>query len=206
MRTEEIVSYSCGQGYKIKGCLCKAAPGKVALIAHPHPLYGGDMNNNVVTEAAHAFMDQDFSTLRFDFRLPQPESEPFAIPESAIEDLLCSCDFLESQGMRKITALGYSYGACAVAHAAFLEKRIHDSILVAPPVTLMEFPAGEIPGLSLVICAENDQFAPPGAVEQKIIAKNKNTALEVIEGADHFFFSKPGAIRAVLLTYLNRPT
>ena len=70
---EEPITFPAGEGNDtptLEGLLATVhpAPGLGAVLCHPHPLYGGDMHNNVVSALAHAFQQENIATLRFNFR------------------------------------------------------------------------------------------------------------------------------------------
>ena len=66
---EEKITFDC-QGLILEGRLALGTSAKGALITHPHPLYGGDMNDQVVKTVAAAYQSRGWSTLRFNFRGP----------------------------------------------------------------------------------------------------------------------------------------
>jgi alpha/beta superfamily hydrolase len=66
MAEEEIIFDS--EGLKIEGLLENLQGEMGVVVTHPHPLYGGQMRNNVVESITQAYREQGYSTLRFNFR------------------------------------------------------------------------------------------------------------------------------------------
>jgi hypothetical protein len=80
-----------------------------AIVLHPHPLYGGDMFNPVVTSLAETFQEFSIATLRFNFRGVSSRSE-FAGISGAIDDTIAASQLLKSQGLKLAGVAGYSFG------------------------------------------------------------------------------------------------
>ncbi|MFW9893031.1 MAG: alpha/beta hydrolase [Candidatus Thorarchaeota archaeon] len=83
---------------------------KGALILHPHPLYGGDMHNPVVTALEHVLLDAGYTTLRFDFRGTSTSPQGYSGIDSAIIDASNAMKLLLSRGVRECGVAGYSFG------------------------------------------------------------------------------------------------
>ncbi|MBT8350657.1 MAG: alpha/beta hydrolase, partial [Deltaproteobacteria bacterium] len=64
---EERITF-LSENYQLEGLLDKSSTDSGVVITHPHPLYGGDMNNFIVDLIASAYKKKDFTTLRFNFR------------------------------------------------------------------------------------------------------------------------------------------
>jgi alpha/beta superfamily hydrolase len=83
---------------------------KGALILHPHPLYGGDMNNPVVIALEHVLLDAGYTTLRFDFRGTSRSPQGYSGINSAVIDTSNAMKLLWSRGVRECGVAGYSFG------------------------------------------------------------------------------------------------
>ena len=158
-------------GVRLEGLLHEGDAPLSALILHPHPQYGGDMDNHVVRSIAAAVADLGGATLRLNFRGVGGSSGVYDEGRGEIDDARAAA--AESRALRPESALvvaGYSFGAMVAAGvAAGLELRA--LVLVSPPVAyapLPELPAG-LP--VLVVTGERDAIAPaehapePGAPE-----------------------------------------
>ena len=151
----------------LEGRLCEKAADRAAVITHPHPLYGGDMDNPVVMVIAKAYQQSGWSTLRFNFRGTGQSQGCYVEGNSEIADIQAAIDTLHARGFTRIDLAGYSYGAWALARWS-QKHRDHAQrlILVAPPVAFMDFQeVGSITGLTCIIAAGQDELAPPGRIE-----------------------------------------
>lgn len=160
---------------------------RLAVITHPHPLYGGNMHNNVVEAARDAALAHGFSALRFNFRGVGGSEGLHDGGPGEIEDLSTVLDFA---GDRSII-LGYSFGAWIAA--GLLQRRELPCILIAPPSAMFEFPP--LKGLPVwAVVGAQDQFCDSGSVEATLDPGR----LTVIDGVNHFWFGRELALRAYL--------
>jgi len=106
----EQIKFKVG-GSELPGILEKPKAGvsSVILVLHPHPLYGGDMHNPVVSSLIRAFLESGFATFRFDFRGVDVRSDYAGIP-GAVEDATAASILLEQQGLKLVGIAGYSFG------------------------------------------------------------------------------------------------
>ncbi len=102
------------EGSELLGILEKprAEVGSVILVLHPHPLYGGDMYNPVVSSLVNAFLEAGFATFRFNFRGVDIRSDYAEIP-GAVDDVTVASKILEQQGLKLVGIAGYSFGGSA---------------------------------------------------------------------------------------------
>jgi alpha/beta superfamily hydrolase len=168
-----------------------AAGGGRAVIAPPHPLYGGTFHNPVVVDIAEGLARIGISGVAFNWRGTEgSEGSKTDSLESAVSDYLAAfqtlADEAESTGAR-LFAAGYSFGAATALLAAREDKRIEGVIMLAPPVGMLQSADLEAaPGHLLVVVGSDDEFAPLPALEAKLSVR-RDATLEVVPGADHFF-------------------
>ena len=173
-----------------------SAKGLPAVVAPPHPLYGGHMDNPVVTTLADALAQSGYAPLRFNWRgVGESAGRPSGRVEDATEDYRAAVDeALRRAGSpgARVLAAGYSFGAvAAVAVAAGGETSIDRLVLVAPPVQMLEaMDVASIETPIQVIVGERDQYA--GAEElADALSTAREARLDVIPDADHFFGFPP---------------
>jgi alpha/beta superfamily hydrolase len=162
-------------------------PGAGAVIAPPHPLYGGSMDSPVVAEIAHACARAGLATLRFNWRgIGASAGEPSGERADADEDYAAALDHLAGTVVGPLCVCGYSFGAAAALRAASRSRRVHAAILVAPPPSLIDPAAlGEV-RRALVIAGEEDRIAAADGL-RALVAERRNASLVVVPEADHFF-------------------
>jgi hypothetical protein len=159
-----------------------------AIVAAPHPLYGGRMENPVVCELAYACARAGIASLRFDWRgVGASEGEPSGDAADADADVGAALAHVEETAPGALVGCGYSFGALAVARAARRDPRLRRLLLVAPPPQLAapDLLAG-FAGPVLALVGERDGLAAPAAVE-RLLATARDARVIVVPEADHFF-------------------
>jgi alpha/beta superfamily hydrolase len=162
-----------------------AAPIGKVVIAPPHPLYGGDIDNPVVRELETAFLERGFETLAFDFRGSGGSS---GTQHGGMDD--ACADFVSvarAEAAQPLVALaGYSFGACAAVHAA-VTLGVTSLVLVAPALGLLDPAAlSAYAGRLFIVVGDQDEYAPVAALESAL-AHLADTQLRVLPDVDHFF-------------------
>jgi len=162
---------------------------KGVIITHPHPLYGGDMLNPVVEAIAAAYQKCGFATLRFNFRGAGNSTGTYDQGVGEQEDVAGALDFMESEGLQEVHLSGYSFGAWVNAMALRGGLAVQGMTMVAPPVAFIDFEDGiRLPMLSAVVTGSRDEIAPPGLIRPLMDQWNPDAHIDIIDGADHFFF------------------
>jgi alpha/beta superfamily hydrolase len=159
------------------------------IAAHPHPLYGGNLGNNVVRALCKAGIESGFATLRFNFRGVGESEGVHDNGNGEVDDLLTAVDYLLDAGIRKIVVSAYSFGSYVAHKADFGSRPVIDQIWVAPPVLMMNFDVSEIKVRpSLILCGAMDEYCTLSALD-KLITSFKGNApqKEIVEASDHFF-------------------
>lgn len=173
---------------------------KGAVITHPHPLYGGDMYNPVVEAIETAYRKAGFSTLRFNFRGTGNSAGTHDNGVGERDDVAAAVAYLKNEGVESIHLSGYSFGAWVNAMAVQNKLVVDGMTMVAPPVAFIDFADGiRLPGLAKVVAGSRDEFAPPDMIRPLLANWNRGAEMEIIDGADHFFFSYLDEVTRTLL-------
>jgi uncharacterized protein len=181
---EEIIHFTSG-GLRLAGALARRTGSRGVIITHPHPLYGGDMDNPVVLTIRQAYLQKGFSTLRFNFRGVGASEGRFDNGVGERADVQAALTWAAGVGMTDIDLAGYSFGAWVNAGITAGCGRM---LMVSPPVAFMNFdPPVAIERLSLIVTGSRDEIAPPAVIAGYRSAWNPAAAFEVISGADHFY-------------------
>ncbi len=197
---ENRINFKSGE-LTLEGLFALGTTRKGAVLAHPHPMMGGNMRDNVLMALAEAFRDAGYSTLRFNFRGTGRSEGFFDNGIGEQEDLKSAVNFLKSMGHEEIVLAGYSFGAWVSFRAAMTDG-ISDVILVAPPLAEMDFDfAASGSRVGLAICGDSDPFCPAGALRDHADANGFKMA--VVEGADHFFFGRERDLIQIVSGYLD---
>jgi uncharacterized protein len=181
------------------------SPGAAAagvVITHPHPLYGGSMDNNVVWTAARAFGDRGWSTLRVNFRGVGASTGAYGDGLAEVEDLYGAAAYLASRGPGPCFVVGYSFGAAVAARALLQGLKVAGTVLISPPIAFMDLgflPA--TPGVNLMVVGDEDAFCPLAALADLCRHRQPPVDLRVVSGADHFFGGHEKDLYGILKDY-----
>ncbi len=187
--------------YEIAGLSDKKAGHKGVIVTHPHPLYGGDMYNDVVEALVRVYKQSGYTTLRFNFRSVENRRDyDNGIGEQ--QDVLAALSYLLNSGITEIDLAGYSFGTWINAKVG-CKASIENMVMVSPPAGFMKFePLSPLPCLKLVITGSKDDMAPPEMLRTMMPIWNPQAAFEVIEGADHFYVRHLGMLENILNRYI----
>jgi hypothetical protein len=159
------------------------------VLCHPHPLYGGDMDNPVVVRAAEVVQEAKFSTLRFNFRGVGASSGVHDKGEGEQDDVRAAMAILADHlpPGSPVGVIGYSFGAWTAARATRPGKAPLG--LIAPPLGMLDFGfLSPGPGRMLVVAGTRDAYCPVEALHR--LAEATVADERIIDGADHFFLGK----------------
>jgi alpha/beta superfamily hydrolase len=161
---------------------------RAALIAPPHPEFGGSLDNPVVTELAYGLYKASWSSLRFNWRgVGASQGTATGDLEAADADFSAALRHLVETVEAPVLGAGYSFGAATAIRIALRDPRVRDLLLVAPPASMVQtLPLHELRGELNVVSGSEDLFSPPEVLSE-ILSPLPNARLEVITGADHFF-------------------
>jgi uncharacterized protein len=162
----------------------------LALIAHPHPLYGGTLDNKVVQTLARSFLELGYETWRPNFRGVGATEGVHDEGRGELEDLHAVVMHLNIE--RPVLA-GFSFGAAVQARLA---QRISPERLVLVGVGVTRLEAPPVPPETLVIHGENDDTVPLAAVLEW--ARPQDLPVILVPGADHFFHRKLHVLRTIV--------
>jgi alpha/beta superfamily hydrolase len=170
----------------------KDAP--IALILHPHPQFGGTMNNKVVYNLHYTFHRQGFSVLRFNFRGVGRSQGEFDQGIGELSDAASALDYLQAlKPDSKICFIaGFSFGAWIGMQLLMRRPEASGFISVAPPANMYDFSfLAPCPSSGLIINGDADRVAPMDdtikLVEKLKTQKGIEITHDVVPGASHFF-------------------
>lgn len=161
-----------------------------AVVAPPHPEYGGSLDNPVVNDLAYGLYQAGFASLRFNWRgVGGSQGAITGDFDVALADYRAALEHLAASVEGPVWGAGYSFGAATAIGVALGEPRIRRLILVAPPARMLErLPLAELARPLRVIAGGDDAIAAVDRL-RALIDPLPDARLEVIEGADHFFAS-----------------
>ena len=160
------------------------------VLCHPHPLYGGDMDNPVIIRAAEVAQALGVSTLRFNFRGVGDSTGTHDEGRGEQDDCSAALALLRSRlpPASALGLLGYSFGARIAAQVNEGRADLDGLALVAPPLGMYSFDGLRAGRLLLLAAGSRDPYCPVRDLVK--LAERMGTEPRIIEGADHFFFGK----------------
>lgn len=201
---EESVTI-CVQGIRLEGWLnLNQDSEKAVVVTHPHPLYGGNMENPVVLTIAEAFYAAGFTTLRFNFRGTCGSSGMFDNGQGEQEDVRAALSFLTAYGRSKPVLAGYSFGSWVNAHVVSFGAKIADHIMVSPPAAFIGFDTVKnLPDTGLIVTGQVDDIAPPDLILSLTQRWQIKPEFVVLDQGDHFYSTHLIELGKVLRAYLS---
>jgi alpha/beta superfamily hydrolase len=202
--TEEKVIINSGK-IRLEGLMKKMPGDRGAVVTHPHPLYGGDMHNNVVEAVCKAYQEKGYSTLRFNFRGAGNSEGGYDEGIGEQDDVGAAIDYLSDLGKEEIDLTGYSFGSWVIALGINRYKKAKRVIMISPPVDLMDFSClVNNPKIMLVITGSEDEIADHRSVKEVIPSWNREAIFKIIKGADHFYWSNTGDLQKTIAEFLDQ--
>ena len=200
---EEKIGFYSGE-LRLEGLLDKSSGDRGVVLCHPHPLYGGEMHNNVVQALAEAYQERNYCTLRFNFRGVGNSEGAFDEGRGEQEDIRAALEFLSGVGMKHLDLAGYSFGVWVIAMGLEKLPLADRVIMVSPPVSFVDFEfLGYNEKIRMVIVGMRDEIADFKALEKMVPQWNPRAEFYPIEGADHFYWGRTGELKRIIHGFLD---
>ena len=177
-----------------------ASAERAVVIAHPHPMYGGSMDDPVTVALTRVLAERGAATLRFDFRgIGRSEGRHHGTRE--IDDLVAAFDLVWRATSLPTAIVGYSFGSWVALQAARRDPRIDRIALVAPALTILDYTDGQRYERPIAIAlGDRDGFAP--ATRARVLAGRLGASIAVLSGEDHFFSRSRRRVAELLAPFL----
>ena len=175
------------------------------VVCHPHPEYGGTMDDGIVTAVARSLAAAGIATLRFNFRGVGRSEGRHGGGSAEVDDVRAALDCLAGQAPGARLALaGYSFGAAVAVRAAGMDTRVDRVAAIALPAAMLD--AGflaECRTRLLLVHGDRDQFAPMAQLEAMLARCPAPTEVECLAGADHFLYPVVDRIGARVVRFVT---
>ena len=185
-------------------------PVGVAVIAHPHPLFGGTMDNKVVQTLARAFVQAGWMAVRFNFRGVGASEGTYDEGRGELQDLLAVIDHFSPAATEQgaLALAGFSFGAFVTSHAVQALHAVHKiDRLVLVGTAAGRFEVAELPqelhANTLVLHGEEDDTVPLSAALDW--ARTQNLPVMVLPGVGHFFHGQLPLLRDLVARHVALP-
>jgi alpha/beta superfamily hydrolase len=172
----------------------------VALVCHPHPMFGGTMHNKVVYRAAKSALLSGLPTLRFNFRGAGNSVGEFTGGEGERDDVRAALDYLTTHfpGL-PVCLMGFSFGAWVGLEVGATDARVSTLVGLGVPVNMSDF--NFLHGVrkpKLILQGTRDQYGSVAQVTELYASLAEPKQIHWVDGADHFFAGKLDEVQEVL--------
>jgi len=177
------------------------APGIV--VCHPHPMYGGDMHNNVVDAVCQTAAADGIVALRFNFRGAGGSEGTYDNGVGEQDDVGAALAYLrelpEVDGAR-VALAGYSFGAAIALQA--VDERLNAFIAVSLPTT-MPLKDVRVACPALFISGDEDEYSDAGELTRLVRGLGSKAELKLLPGLGHFWFGVERDLQAIISPFLR---
>ena len=177
----------------------------IALVAHPHPLFGGTLDNKVAQTLAKVFAELGYVTIRPNFRGIGATEGPHDHGEGETDDLVRVIEWAHARfGPLPVALSGFSFGAYVQTRVAQRVKPERMALVGVPDGLVTggrTYKTERVPPDTIVIHGEQDETAPLANV--LVWARPQELPIVVVPGADHFFHRKLHLIKNIIKAAWN---
>lgn len=192
----------------LEGFFQEGRNSRTAIICHPHPVYGGNMDNNVVVAVQRVFAERGWGTLRYNFRGVGASGGKSGQGTTEAEDLVDVATFIESIHPGALDLAGYSYGSWTVLTAVRRGLSPDLLCLFSPPLDFMSFEGLVLPDRpTLITLGNQDEFCSVGSLRKWLANQplaSRRVTLELIAYCDHFYWEFGADLSARLDGFLRK--
>jgi alpha/beta superfamily hydrolase len=177
----------------------------VALVCHPHPLYGGTMHNKVVFRAAKAALHLGLPTLRFNFRGAGKSAGTFTGGDGERGDVRAALDHLAAHfpGL-PVCLMGFSFGSWVGLAVGATDARVSTLVGLGVPVNMNDFDfLRDVRKPKLILQGTRDEFGSVVQVSELYDSLAEPKQIHWIQDADHFFAGKLDEVQEALRQFLQ---
>jgi alpha/beta superfamily hydrolase len=209
MKTKSV-RFPCGK-LELEGCCYYPDGGGKfpgVVLCHPHPLYGGSMNNNVVQTLASDLVKKSIVALMFNFRGVGRSQGEFDNGNAEQEDVSAALDWLEAQpelDKSKLGVAGYSFGASVALPEACHDPRVRALALISPALMdqakIAQLKDCQIP--KLIVSGDADDFVSEEQLKLMQKEAADSTQIEIVPGVDHFWISHEAELADKVANFLS---
>jgi|TARA_B100001079_G_scaffold271293_1_gene288255 hypothetical protein len=181
----------------------------IALILHPHPQYGGTMNNKIVVETFNTFMDNKFSVCRVNFRGVGKSEGEFDNGQGELADAAAALDWLEKENLdnSQCWIAGFSFGSLIAMQLLMRRPEINRFVIISPQPNVYDFTfLSPCPTSGMIVHGKKDELVPLNSINELknrlSIQKGINIQFDQIFEANHFFSKSEESLKKTLNKYI----
>ena len=188
----------------------KAKNGPIAIILHPHPQFGGTMNNAITYQLFYMFAKRGFAVLRFNFRGVGRSQGEFDHGEGELSDAASALDWVQTvhPDARACWVAGFSFGAWIGMQLLMRRPEITGFVSIAPPASMYDFAfLAPCPASGLIVHGTKDNVVPEADVQKLVDRLTAQKGIKItydkIDGANHFFDKREAEVVETVKEYVS---
>jgi len=182
----------------------------VALILHPHPQYGGTMNNRIVYETYNAFYKNNFSVIKINFRGVAKSDGIFDNGQGELSDAAAALDWVEKDnpGYSQCWISGFSFGALICMQLIMRRPEVNNFVAISPQPNVYDFTfLAPCPISGVILYGKNDELVKFDSIlnlkKRLQMQKNIEVKFEPINDANHFYKGKEKELSTSIEKYIK---
>jgi len=183
----------------------------IALILHPHPQYGGTMNNKIVVEIFNTFMDNEFSVCRVNFRGVGKSDGEFDNGQGELADAAAALDWIERENFdnSQCWIAGFSFGSLIAMQLLMRRPEINRFMIVSPQPNVYDFSfLSPCPTSGIVVHGKIDELVSIQSINElkNRLSSQKGITVkfEQILNANHFFSKSEENLKKTIDKYISK--
>ncbi|MEO0636189.1 MAG: alpha/beta hydrolase [Pseudomonadota bacterium] len=181
----------------------------IAIVLHPHPQFGGNMNNELCYKLFYMFVENGFTALRFNFRGIGRSQGEFDHGAGELSDAAAALDWIQAlhPESRATWIAGYSFGAWIGMQLLMRRPEVEGFMSIAPSPNLYDFSfLAPCPSSGIILHGSEDKVAPPkdvqGLVDKLMTQKGIRITQHTMDGAAHFFEGRQDEVVEICEDYM----
>ena len=185
----------------------------ICLVLHPHPQYGGTMNNKVVVDTFKTFIDNDFSACRVNFRGVGKSDGEFDNGQGELADAAAALDWLEKENFdnSQCWIAGFSFGSLIAMQLLMRRPEINRFVAISPQPNAYDFSfLTPCPTSGIIIAGKKDELVPFESINELNTRLSSQKGIKVefdlISDANHFFSKSEEKLIKSLNKYIQKET
>ena len=185
-----------------------AMPLPTVIVCHPHPLYGGSMDNNVISSLCESLTQASLISFKFNFRGVGGSQGEFGQGTGEQDDVEAAISFMSTVkevDSERMGIAGYSAGAGFSLPVGFRDARIKALAAVSPPLSMFDFDSlKSCPKPKLLISGSRDDLIPADQLLEFCQTCPEPKECEIIEGADHFWWGYESGLADKVVAFFTK--
>ena len=185
----------------------------VAIVLHPHPQYGGTMNNKIVQLMYNVFLENNFSVIKINFRGVGKSEGVFDNGQGELSDAAAALDWIERENLdySQCWVSGFSFGALICMQLIMRRPEVNKFIAIAPQPNVYDFTfLAPCPASGQIIYGEKDELVSKESIIDLNNRLKSQKGIEVlfseIKGANHFFKDREEDLKKTIDKYIKDKT